>query len=139
MGGFIDTNLYHLQSALAQDIGSDFNLFADPEAAHIAPHRPLPLHHPRPRRRRPAIPLQQLLDIILTSAATTGNSYAALMKNYDITYPLWDETAAAIRALPHLVTENTLAYEDVNAASDCPDLGRAYLWSEEFAPIIRGV
>ena len=134
MGGFIDTNLYQLQSALAQDIGSAFNLFADPEAAHIALTAPFPSITLAGDVANQQFLSQQMLDTILSSAATTGNSYAALMKNYDITYPLWDETAAAIMAFPDLVTENTVAYVDVNTAFDCPDFGRAYLWSEEFAP-----
>ena len=35
MGGYVDLNLYQLQSAQAEDIGSDINFLVDPEAAHI--------------------------------------------------------------------------------------------------------
>ena len=49
------------------------------------------------------------------------------MKAYDITLPLWDETAAAIMAFPDLVVEKVKAYMDVNTAFDGPDLGRTHL------------
>lgn len=36
MGGYVDLNLYQLQSALVEDIGPDIIFLVDPEAAHIA-------------------------------------------------------------------------------------------------------
>lgn len=36
MGGYVDLNLYQLQSALVEDIGSNIIFLVDPEAAHIA-------------------------------------------------------------------------------------------------------
>ena len=41
MGGYVDLNIYQLQSPLAQDIGSDLNFLMDPEAAQIAITAPL--------------------------------------------------------------------------------------------------
>lgn len=131
MGGYVDLNLYQLQSALAQDIGSDLNFLIDPEAAHIAVTAPFPSITIAGNVANQQYLNQSLLSQIIKSS---NNPYAQLMNDYDIEFPLWDETAAAIMAFPELVTNSTMAYMDVNTAFDCPDYGRTHLWSKEFAP-----
>ena len=130
MGGFVDLNLYQLQSALAEDIGSDINFLVDPEAAHIAVTAPFPSITVAGNVANQQYLSQSMLDRITSS----DNAYARLMKVYDISFPLWDETAAAVMAFPDLVTSEVKAFVDVNTAFDCPDLGRTHLWSKEFAP-----
>lgn len=130
MGGYVDLNLYQLQSAQAEDIGSDINFLVDPEAAHIAVTAPFPSITIAGNVANQQYLTQSMLDRITSS----DNAYAQLMKDYDISLPLWDETAAAIMAFPDLVTNQVKAYMDVNTAFDCPDLGRTHLWSKEFAP-----
>ena len=71
---------------------------------------------------------------MLDRITASDNAYARLMEDYEITLPLWDETAAAIMAFPELVTEQVKAYMDVNTAFDSPDLARTHLWSKQFAP-----
>ena len=131
MGGYVDLNLYQLQSALAQDIGSDLNFLIDPEAAHIAVTAPFPSITIAGNVANQQYLNQSLLSSIIKSS---NNPYAQLMNVYDIEFPLWDETAAAIMAYPELVVNSTMAYMDVNTAFDCPDYGRTHLWSKEFAP-----
>lgn len=130
MGGYVDLNLYQLQSAQAEDIGSDINFLIDPEAAHIAVTAPFPSITIAGNVANQQYLSQSMLDRITSN----DNAYAQLMKGYDIAFPLWDETAAAILAFPDLVTSQVKAYMDVNTAFDCPDLGRTHLWSKEFAP-----
>ena len=131
MGGYVDLNLYQLQSPLAEDIGSDINFIVDPEAAHIAVTAPFPSITIAGNVANQQYLSQSMLDRITSSS---DNAYAQLMKQYFIELPLWDETAAAIMAFPDLVTSQVKAYMDVNTAYDCPDLGRTHLWSKEFAP-----
>lgn len=131
MGGYVDLNLYQLQSAQAQDIGSDINFLIDPEAAHIAVTAPFPSITIAGNVANQQYLPQSTLDRITSH---DENAYAQLMKGYDIALPLWDETAAAIMAFPDLVTSQVKAYMDVNTAFDGPDLGRTHLWSEGFAP-----
>lgn len=130
MGGYVDLNLYQLQSAQAEDIGSDINFLVDPEAAHIAVTAPFPSITIAGNVANQQYLSQTMLDRITSS----DNAYAQLMKGYDVSLPLWDETAAAIMAFPDLVTSAVKANMDVNTAFDCPDLGRTHLWSKEFAP-----
>ena len=130
MGGYVDLNLYQLQSGRAQDIGSDINFLVDPEAAHIAVTALFPSITVAGNVANQQYLSQSMLDRITSH----DNAYARLMKGYDITLPLWDETAAAIIAFPDLVTSQVKAYMDVNTAFDCPDLGRTHLWSKEFTP-----
>ncbi|KAG6991169.1 hypothetical protein G7Y79_00055g089450 [Physcia stellaris] len=131
MGGYVDLNLYQLQSPLTQDIGSDLNFLIDPEAAHIAVTAPFPSITVAGNVANNQLLTQARLDKIVKSA---DNPYTRLMKNYFITLPLWDETAAAIMAWPDLVTKSVTAYMDVNTAYNSPDYGRTHLWSKEFAP-----
>ena len=130
MGGFVDLNLYQLQSPQAEDIGSDINFLIDPEAAHIAVTAPFPSITIAGNVANQQYLSQSMLDRITSH----DNAYARLMMDYDISLPLWDETAAAVMAFPNLVTDEVKAYMDVNTAFDCPDLGRTHLWSKEFAP-----
>ena len=132
MGGFVDLNLYQLQSALAQDVGSDINFLVDPEAAHIAVTADFPSITIAGNVANQQYLNQTMLDRIINSS---DNVFAQLMRQYDITLPLWDETAAAIMAYPDLVTNSVTTYMDVNTAYDSPDLGRTHLWSEQFAPL----
>ena len=130
MGGYVDLNLYQLQSARAQDIGSDINFLIDPEAAHVAVTAPFPSITIAGNVANQQYLSQSMLDRITAH----DNAYAQLMKGYDVALPLWDETAAAIMAFPDLVTGKVEAYVDVNTAFDGPDLGRTHLWSREFKP-----
>lgn len=131
MGGYVDLNLFQLQSALAQGLGSDINFLTDPEAAHIAVTADFPSITIAGNVVNDQFLTQAMLDRF-TSSATSP--YASLMKLYDIKLPLWDETAAAIMAFPDLVTKRVTVFMDVNIAFDCPDFGRTHLWSKEFAP-----
>ena len=129
MGGYVDLNLYQLQSALAEDVGSNIIVFVDPEAAHIATMAPFP-----PITIAENVANQRYLSQGMLDGTTSNKSmYAQLMKGYYIGVPLWDETAAAIMASPDLVTSQVRAYIVANTAFDCPDLGR-HLWSPAFAP-----
>lgn len=130
MGGYVDLNLYQLQSPQAEDIGSDINFLVDPEAAHIAVTAPFPSITIAGNVANQQYLSQSMLDRITSH----DNAYAQLMAGYDIDLPLWDETAAAIMAFPDLVQREVKAYMDVNTAFDCPDLGRTHLWSGDFAP-----
>ena len=130
MGGYVDLNLYQLQSPLAEDIGSDINFLVDPEAAHIAVTAPFPSITIAGNVANQQYLSQSMLDRITAS----DNAYAQLMLNYDISLPMWDETAAAFMAFPDLVTDQVKAYMDVNTAFDSPDLARTHLWSKQFAP-----
>ena len=131
MGGYVDLNLYQLQSAQTEDINSDLNFIIDPEAAHIAVTASWPSITIVGNVANDHSLSQSQLDKIVTS---NDNPYTRLMKDYFISLPLWDETAAAIMAWPDLVTQSITAYMDVNTAYDCPDYGRTHLWSKEFAP-----
>ena len=70
----------------------------------------------------------------MLAAADPANPYARLLESFELAFPLWDETAAAVTAWPELVTASVVAYADVDTAFDGPDLGRLHVWAEEFAP-----
>lgn len=131
MGGYVDLNLFQLQSAQAQDIGSDINFLTDPEAAHIAVTADFPSITIVGNVANDQFLTQPMLDQLSSS---TTSPYAALMKQYDIELPLWDETAAAVMAYPDIITKSVNAFMDVNTVFDCPDFGRTHLWSKDFAP-----
>ncbi|MCJ1465430.1 hypothetical protein MMC07_004048 [Pseudocyphellaria aurata] len=131
MGGYVDLNFFQLQSAQAQDWGSDINILTDPEAAHIAVTADFPSIMIVGNVANDQFLTQPMLDQLTSSAS---NPYAALMKQYNIKRPLWDETAAAVMAYPGIITKSVTAFMDVNVAFDCPDFGRTHLWSKEFAP-----
>ena len=123
IGGYVDLNLYQLQSALAEDIGSNIIVLFDPEAAYIAIMAPFPSITIAENVANQRYLSQSMFDGIISNKSM----YAQLMKGYYIGVPLWDETAAATMAFPDLVTSQVKAYMDVNTAFDCPDLGR-HLW-----------
>lgn len=131
MGGMVDLNLFRLQSPLDEDIGSDFNFIADPEAAHIAVTANFPSITMVGNVANQQFFTQGLVDKI---SSTNKTKYAALLRKYFVQLPLWDETPAAILAHPEIVTKKTSAYIDVNTAFDSPNLGQAFYWSKEFAP-----
>ena len=131
MGGYVDLNLLQVTSAFNQDLGSDINFIVDPEAAHIAITADFPS----------ITIVGNVANSIYLSNATvqnitskTPNLYSDLLKDYYLTLPLWDETAAAIMAYPELVTHSIEVYMDVSTAYDSPFYGRTYIWGDDFKP-----
>ena len=131
MGGYVDLNIFQIQSPKANDLGSDINFFTDPEAAHIAVTADFPSITIAGNVANDQYFTQKMVDGLISF---TTSPYSSLMKHYNIRDPLWDETAAAIMAFPEIVTKSISAFMDVNTAFDSPDLGKTHLWSKEFAP-----
>jgi inosine-uridine nucleoside N-ribohydrolase len=131
MGGYVDLNLLQVTSAFNQNLGSDINFIVDPEAAHIAITADFPS----------ITIVGNVANSIYLSNATvqnitskTPNLYSDLLKDYYLTLPLWDETAAAIMAYPELVTHSIEVYMDVSTSYDSPFYGGTYIWGDDFKP-----
>lgn len=68
------------------------------------------------------------------------NVYSDLMyKHYGTSFPLWDETAAAVMLEPSLVTNSTKFYLDVDTSFASPSYGNIHAYQEALAPTVQNL
>ena len=115
----------------ASDPRHEFNLWFDPEAAHIV------LHAVWPRIDVTTVDVslkapftQQMLDEIAKSPSPTARYIAAWSQRR---YFLWDELAACAWLDPTLITREKLIYMDTDL-SHGPSYGDTLTWNEKLKP-----
>ncbi len=112
------------------DFTADFNIWFDPEAAHITLTADWPKITSIGSVTNGALTDQALLDRIARKR-TPANDYLA--RNAQTGLPLWDETATAIAVDPSLILKSVDAYMDVDLDFGA-DYGRVHVWPDNLAP-----
>jgi inosine-uridine nucleoside N-ribohydrolase len=115
----------------AGDPRHEFNLWFDPEAAHIV------LHADWPRIDVTTVDVsikapftQQMLDEIAKSSTPAARYIAAWSQRR---YYLWDELTACAWLDPSIITHEKILYMDVDL-SHGPSYGDTLTWSEKMKP-----
>ncbi len=128
MGGYVGAILDQVTGN--PDFTADFNIWFDPEAAHIALTAPWPKIISIGTVSNGALTDQALLDRI-AQKRTPANEYLARNAMKDL--PLWDETTTAIAVDQSLILKSVDAYMDVNLDFGA-DYGRMHVWPDNLAP-----
>ena len=106
----------------------EFNLWFDPEAAHIVLHADWPRIDVTTADVSIKAPFsQQMLDAIAKSDKPAARYIAAWSQNR---YYMWDELAACAWLDPSLITKEKQLYMDVDL-SHGPSYGDTLTWSED--------
>jgi inosine-uridine nucleoside N-ribohydrolase len=127
MGGFVDTNLQQVTGDA--DYATDFNIWFDPEAADIT------LTAPWAKITNVGAISN---DIAMTPAlkariAAKNTPVTALVAQYALPLPLWDELTTAIVADPSLVTKAVDANMDVDVDHGLY-YGVTHVWPDKTTP-----
>ncbi|KAJ5641401.1 hypothetical protein N7490_005401 [Penicillium lividum] len=132
MGGYVDVNmLMATGSVLLADLQSDINLMIDPEAAKIALTADFPNITIAGNVANQVFPSQEFADEVYS----VPNPYSKLFYDYyDLSFPFWDETAAALMVDPSLATNQTSVYLDVDIAYGSPNYGNIHVYQKALAP-----
>jgi len=109
----------------------EFNLWFDPEAAHIVLHADWPRIDVTTADVSIKAPFsQQMLDAIAKSGTPAARYIAAWSRNRSY---MWDELAACSRIEPALIAKEERLYMDVDL-SHGPGYGDTLTWSESLKP-----
>jgi inosine-uridine nucleoside N-ribohydrolase len=115
----------------ATDPRHEFNLWFDPEAAHIVLHADWPRIDVTTADVSIKAPFsQQMLDTIAKSKTPAARYIAAWSQNR---YYMWDELAACSWIDPTLITKEKQLYMDVDL-SHGPSYGDTLTWSQNLKP-----
>jgi purine nucleosidase len=115
----------------ATDPRHEFNLWFDPEAAHIVLHADWPRIDVTTADVSIKAPFsQQMLDAIAKSDRPPARYIAAWSQNR---YYMWDELAACAWVEPSLITKEKQLYMDVDL-SHGPNYGNTLTWAENLKP-----
>jgi len=115
----------------ATDPRHEFNLWFDPEAAHIVLHADWPRIDVTTTDVSIKAPFsQQMLDAIAKSNTPAARYIAAWSQNR---YYMWDELAACAWVDPALITKERQLYMDVDL-SHGPSYGDTLTWAEDLKP-----
>ena len=129
MGGSLNPQTDDLEFATSPR--HEFNLWSDPEAAHIV----LRADWPRVDVTTADVSLkapftQSVLDAVVKSQSPTARYIAAWSKSGSY---MWDELAACSLIDPSLITQEKVLYMDVDL-SHGPSYGETLTWSEALKP-----
>ncbi|OOQ89945.1 inosine-uridine preferring nucleoside hydrolase [Penicillium brasilianum] len=132
MGGYVDLNMLEATgSIMLADYQSDINLMIDPEASKIALTADFPNITIAGNVANQVFPTQKFVDEVKTA----DNAYAQLFaKYYDLSFPFWDETAAALMVDPTIATNQTSVYLDVDTSYGSPNYGNIHVYQKALAP-----
>ncbi|KAJ5936278.1 hypothetical protein N7454_005576 [Penicillium verhagenii] len=132
MGGYVDLNLLMATgSILLADIQSDINLIIDPEASKIALTANFPNITIAGNVANQVFPSQEFADEV----HSVPNPYSKLFYDYyDLSFPFWDETAAALMVDPSIATNRTEVYLDVDISYGSPNYGNIHVYQKDLAP-----
>ncbi|GES65826.1 inosine/uridine preferring nucleoside hydrolase [Aspergillus terreus] len=132
MGGYVDVNMLEATgSILLADLQSDINLMIDPEAAKIALTADFPEITIAGNVANQVFPSQAFVDEVKTAK----NPYTELFsKYYDLSFPFWDETAAALMVDPSIALNQTSVYLDVDTSYGSPNYGNIHVYQKALAP-----
>ena len=115
----------------ATDPRHEFNLWFDPEAAHIVLHADWPRIDVTTADVSIKAPFsQEMLDAIAKSSKPAARYIAAWSQNR---YYMWDELAACAWIEPALITKEKQLYMDVDL-SHGPSYGNTLTWTEKLKP-----
>ncbi len=127
MGGFVDTSLQTVSGNA--NLASDFNIWFDPEAAHIALGAPWPKITAVGSVTNDVVFTPQLAAKLVEQRTPLTEAVA----KYTAPLPLWDQLVAAIAADPTLVTNDVVAAMDVDIDHGL-GYGTTHIWPAENAP-----
>ncbi|KAJ5698675.1 hypothetical protein N7462_000680 [Penicillium macrosclerotiorum] len=132
MGGYLDVNMLQATGNVLQaDLQSDINLMIDPEASKIALTADFPSITIAGNVANQVFPTKELVDEIKQA----NNPYAELFaKYYDLSFPFWDETAAALMVDPSIAVNQTSVYLDVDVSYGSPNYGNIHVYQKALAP-----
>ncbi|KAJ5719945.1 hypothetical protein N7493_006823 [Penicillium malachiteum] len=132
MGGYVDLNMLQATgSILLADLQSDINLMIDPEASKIALTADFPNITIAGNVANQVFPSQEFADEVYS----VPNPYSKLFHEYyDLSFPFWDETAAALMVDPTLATNETSVYLDVDTSYGSPNYGNIHVYQKALAP-----
>jgi inosine-uridine nucleoside N-ribohydrolase len=115
----------------ATDPRHEFNLWFDPEAAHIVMHADWPRIDVTTADVSIKAPFsQEMLEAIAKSSKPAARYIAAWSQNR---YYMWDELAACAWVDPTLITKEKQLYLDVDL-SHGPSYGNTLTWAEKLKP-----
>ena len=127
MGGYLDTSL---QAATGDaNVATDFNIWFDPEAAHIAITAPWPKITSVGTVTNDVVFTPQIAARLVAKKTAVTEAVA----KYTNPLPLWDQLVTAIAADPTLVTKEIVAPMDVDIDHGM-GYGTTHIWSAETAP-----
>jgi len=126
MGGFLDTSLQQVAGGANT---FDFNIWFDPEAAHIALVAPWARITAVGTVTNDVIFTPQLAARLVAKKTPLTEAVAT----YTYPLPLWDQMVAAIAADPTLITKEVVATMDVDIDHGL-DYGTTRVWPAETAP-----
>jgi len=127
MGGFLDTSFAQVSGGANLD--SDFNIWFDPEAAHIAITAPWPRVTAVGTVTNDVVFTPQIAARILQKKTPFTEAVA----KYTIPFPLWDQLTTAIAADPTLITKEIVAPMDIDVDHGM-DYGATHIWPPETEP-----
>ncbi|KAJ5114437.1 hypothetical protein NUU61_000196 [Penicillium alfredii] len=132
MGGYVDLNMLEATgSIMLADLQSDINLMIDPEASKIALTADFPEIIVAGNVANQVMPDQKFLDEV----HEVRNPYTDLFhRYYDLLFPFWDETAAALMVDPSIVVNQTSVYLDVDTSYGSPNYGNIHVYQKALAP-----
>ncbi|KAJ5232868.1 hypothetical protein N7468_005824 [Penicillium chermesinum] len=118
-------------SILLADLQSDINLMIDPEASKIALTADFPNITIAGNVANQVFPSQEFADEVLS----VPNPYSKLFHDYyDLSFPFWDETAAALMVEPSLAINQTSVFLDVDTSYGSPNYGNIHVYQKALAP-----
>ncbi|CAI7580659.1 unnamed protein product [Penicillium bialowiezense] len=132
MGGYVDLNMLEATgSIMLADYQSDINLMIDPEASKIALTADFPNITIAGNVANQVFPTKEFMEEV----RSVPNPYSELFyKYYDLSFPFWDETAAALMVDPSLSVNQTSVYLDVDISYGSPSYGNIHVYQKALAP-----
>jgi inosine-uridine nucleoside N-ribohydrolase len=127
MGGYLDTSLQQVTGNA--NFATDFNIWFDPEAAHIAITAPWAKITSVGTVTNDVVFTPQLAARLLEKKTPVTEAVA----KYTQPFPLWDQLVAAIAADPTLITKEVVAAMDVDIDHGI-GYGTTRIWAPETAP-----
>jgi inosine-uridine nucleoside N-ribohydrolase len=127
MGGYLDTSL---QQVLGNaNFATDFNIWFDPEAAHIAITAPWATITSVGTVTNDVVFTPQIAARLLEKKTPVTEAVA----KYTQPFPLWDQLVTAIAADPTLITKEVVSAMDVDIDRGM-GYGTTHIWGPETAP-----
>ncbi|CAG8097270.1 unnamed protein product [Penicillium olsonii] len=132
MGGYVDLNMLEATgSIMLADYQSDINLMIDPEASKIALTADFPNITIAGNVANQVFPTKEFMEEV----HSVPNPYSELFYNYyDLSFPFWDETAAALMVDPSLSVNQTSVFLDVDTSYGSPNYGNIHVYQKALAP-----
>ncbi|KAJ6003916.1 hypothetical protein N7540_013198, partial [Penicillium herquei] len=148
MGGYIDVNMLQAKGIVMQaEMQEDINLMIDPEASETALTVNFPNINIAGNVANQVFADQEFADEVYSKLTPYSELF---YKYYDLSYPFWDETAAALMVDPSIAINQTsgllvsfrctfpadvLVFLDVDTSYGSPTHGNIHVYQKELAPV----